>query len=147
MKRIRKTYQAVVPNGKVLTTKSNSNSDTYSCEYINDKTKISDYSTEETVIGTFLGKPLYRIIRSIGSLPNNTTKSYVLGVSNIDKVIDIRATSTNGTSYISLPSTQLTLANGISISIDKSYIYIATGVDRSKYTETYVTIEYTKTTD
>lgn len=39
MKKIKKTYQGVVPNGKVLNTKSASQIDTYSCEYINNLTK------------------------------------------------------------------------------------------------------------
>lgn len=35
--RIRKTYQTVVPTGKVLNSESNSLNDTYSCAYINNK--------------------------------------------------------------------------------------------------------------
>ena len=35
--RIRKTYQTVVPTGKVLNSESSSLNDTYSCDYINNK--------------------------------------------------------------------------------------------------------------
>lgn len=35
--RIRKTYQTVVPTGKVLNSESSSLNDTYSCAYINNK--------------------------------------------------------------------------------------------------------------
>lgn len=34
--RIRKTYNGVVPNGKILNTRDTSQNDTYSCDYINE---------------------------------------------------------------------------------------------------------------
>ena len=37
--KIRKTYQGVVPNGKVLNKDSSSVTDTYSCDYINNNVK------------------------------------------------------------------------------------------------------------
>lgn len=40
MKRIRKNYSGVVPNGKVLNTKNNSLEDTYSCNYLNDNIPV-----------------------------------------------------------------------------------------------------------
>lgn len=49
--KIRKTYQGVVPTGKVLNSESSSLNDTYSCDYINEKFNdietidISNYKT------------------------------------------------------------------------------------------------------
>ena len=53
--KIRKTYQGVVPNGKVLNNNSSSVTDTYSCDYINkfDKKVLYDNtngSTEEIIL-------------------------------------------------------------------------------------------------
>ena len=43
MKRIRKTYNGVVPNGKLLNTYSGSQNDGYSCDYIN--SELDDVNT------------------------------------------------------------------------------------------------------
>ena len=55
--KIRKTYQGSVPENKILNNYSESQTDVYSCDYIN---KLNTYSTEEQVIGTYNDKPLYR---------------------------------------------------------------------------------------
>lgn len=47
MKRIRKMYSGVVPNGKVLTTKNYSQIDTYSCDYLNDVIPTMETGTVE----------------------------------------------------------------------------------------------------
>lgn len=65
--KIKKIYQGELPENKILNAQSTSQTDTYSCEYINSLSTgggsgatSNVYSTEETVIGTYLGKPLYR---------------------------------------------------------------------------------------
>ena len=88
MKTIRKDYQGTMPENKILNSESVSQTDTYSCDYINNVTgdelpigtrveyngtEIPDgwveveggssnvYSTEETIVGTYYdGKPIYR---------------------------------------------------------------------------------------
>ena len=58
-----KAFQLMPNQSYVSTVSQDSDINTYSCNYIN---KISDYSTEEQVIGKWIdGKPLYRKIVSI----------------------------------------------------------------------------------
>lgn len=48
------------------------------------------YSEEETIVGSFLGKPLYRkyIVLQEGNLVKNTNYGY--GIANIDRIINIK---------------------------------------------------------
>ena len=133
--RIRKTYQTVVPTGKVLNSESNSLNDTYSCNYINN---INKYSTEEQVIGKWIdGKPLYRKIIS-HTITGSSQEQEPHNISNIDRVISIKNSLINQYEYF--------MANEptISANMDAFNINItsewATGF-------TYFIIEYTKTTD
>lgn len=75
--KIKKTYQGVVPNGKVLNSKSNSTTDTYSCDYLNElipKTKI--------ITGTTNSNGL--LIASVCNLPNNSKVLNVFNKTNDD---------------------------------------------------------------
>lgn len=56
--KIQKKFQGTVPENKILDTYSDSQTDVYSCNYVN---KLNNYSTNEQVVGTWIdGKPLYR---------------------------------------------------------------------------------------
>lgn len=55
-KLIRKKFQGVMADNKVVDTYSTSKLDTYSCNYIN---KLKSYSNEEHVVGTYFGKKIY----------------------------------------------------------------------------------------
>ena len=46
-------------NTNVKTTKTDSDTDVYSCSYINESIK-DKYTTDEQIVGTYLGKPLYK---------------------------------------------------------------------------------------
>lgn len=107
------------------------------------------YSTSETRIGTWLGKPLYRKIIDFGALPNNTDKSVALGISNLELIITMNGVANRpGGNKMPIPTVSSTLSGMIYIYIDASLnLHIVTGEDRSSYTKTYITIEYTKTTD
>lgn len=48
--------------------------------------KLETYSTEETVVGTWMGKPLYKKTINFGSFPNATTTRIPHGISNIEMV-------------------------------------------------------------
>ena len=48
--------------------------------------KLETYSTEETVVGTWMGKPLYKKTINFGSFPNATTTRIPHGISNIEIV-------------------------------------------------------------
>lgn len=108
------------------------------------------YSTDEQVIGIWLGKPLYRKTVSCGVLPNNTSKTINTNIANISRVVRMYGYSFNGTNtFFPIPHSN---PNPVSLSFfnasnDNNGITIQTTIDRSGFTETYVTIEYTKTTD
>ena len=104
----------------------------------------STYSTNEIVIGTYLCKPLYRKV--INSWALNLSSSELLldtGITNIDKVrtIEIMMYYTSGSIwYKNWNITELAykkLNNKISLVGSKS----------TTFSDSYITIEYTKTTD
>lgn len=108
------------------------------------------YSTTERVVGTWIDdKPLYRKTFDTGTLPNATSKTVSTGLSGV-KVRHIYGTAihTNGTT-IPLPYVSISTTNMISIAYTSTnYISIDTSsTDRSGYTTSYITLEYTKTTD
>lgn len=113
----------------------------------------STYSTEETIVGTWIdGKPIYRKVIDFGVLPNNTTKTYNTGDLNIDTFTEpIRGTSESTTGFCSgIPFVYTAnVSYGVSITYNKTtnQISVQTGYDRSAQTKTYIIMEYTKTTD
>lgn len=118
---------------------------------INEVNSRDIYSTTERVIGTWInGKPLYRKVVSFGTLPNNNTKTVAHNISNIGIVTSIKGIGINTIShlYYVIPATSVdALGNQIQIYCDNTDIYIKTGIDRSSITESYIILEYTKTTD
>ena len=104
------------------------------------------YSTTETVVGTYMGKPLYRKVVDCGALPNNTTKEILHNIANINII-----TKTSGTAWMdngtTIPLPTASLTSPVIIYVDKSKIYITTITDKSTSTNSNVTLEYTKTTD
>ena len=110
---------------------------------------IMNYSYVETKIGTWVnGKPLYRSVISLGSMPNATSKQVSHNISNIDNIVKITGFCyTSSGVFLPLPYIDVSgLANGISIFSNKTTIYTQAGTDRSSLTG-YAIIEYTKTTD
>lgn len=112
---------------------------------------IKTYSTTEQIIGTWIdGKPIYRKTINFGALPNNTTKSINHNINNLDYVTDIKGIAYNSTSglYVPLPHVNVFDVNyGLEIYMDNTKVYLLTASDMSAYNNTYITIEYTKTTD
>lgn len=104
------------------------------------------YSTTETVVGTYMGKPLYRKVFDCGALPNNTTKEILHNIANLNIITNISGTGweSDGTT-IPLPTPAR--SSPVVIYIDKSKIYITAITDRSTMINSNVIIEYTKTTD
>ena len=104
-------------------------------------------TTEEVVIGTYDGKPLYRSCLSIASLPNMTSTSYPHGIANIEKIfIGKNSHATAGTNYLPLPFTTIDVLFGIGAYPNPTNVVVDTGMDRSGLSAK-VFIEYTKTTD
>lgn len=109
-----------------------------------------DYSIDETKTGYnwIDGKPIYRKVIDFGNLPNTTSKTVAHNISNIDKIITLTGTATDGTRTLCLPANS---PDGLAYSINLytpnlTNITVGTGVDRSTYSA-YIVLEYTKTTD
>lgn len=99
------------------------------------------YSTTETVIGTYLGKPLYRRIVYFGDLPNNGQYARDHG---INVAMPVRC---SGVAINSATGMKFTIPMyNIDVWFDINQIGVKTTSDRSNLVAD-VTIEYTKTTD
>jgi len=106
---------------------------------------MNDYSTTEKVVGTWIdGRPVYQKTVDCGTLPNNTTKTVVHGISNLDFIVELcgSAKRPSDNTYIKLPDSP-----GQDLYVQGANINIGTNSNKSGYTSTYVTIQYTKTTD
>lgn len=117
-------------------------------EYVPSGDKAVHYSTDEEVIGTFMGETLYRKTVNFGALPNNTTKNVAHGISNLKYIKSYEGTAYNSTNkyFLSLPYLHASVANNyIEIYFNDTNISIVTKTDRTPYDVCYVTLEYTKT--
>jgi len=109
--------------------------------------KTTEWYTGEEVIGMWLdNRTLYRKIINTGSLPNNTTKNVAHGISNLRRVVNQHGYAFRSSDSFTLPlpfaSTEL---GRVEILVAGSNIRIVTAMDRTQYTESYVIVEYTKT--
>lgn len=103
-----------------------------------------NYSTTEQVIGTWIdGKPLYEKTYNFGALPNNTTKTLAHGITALDTVADFKGIAHNPVSHVRIPLPY----NQIPCGVANANITVTTYSNLSAYTETYITLRYTKTTD
>lgn len=110
----------------------------------------NDYSTTEHIVGTWIdGKPVYQKTIDCGSLPNNTAKDVAHGISNIKKVVKISGaayTSSGTVIAISLPNASTASAT-VEIKFVGENINIKTIQDMHGFDVSYITLQYTKTTD
>lgn len=135
-----------------LKDKNNNNYDPINLNYEKRIKKLEDnaYSTEETKIGTWIdGKPIYRKVISCGVLPNTEIIGTQHNIDNIDFITNyygIAYRDTDGVSF-KLPYISFPIENSVSVYVNKEVIAITTVSDRSTITQSYIVIEYTKTTD
>lgn len=103
------------------------------------------YSTSEVLTGeTWIdGKPIYRKVVDIGSLPNNATKTVAHGITGISQVITLRGMVTDGNFYL-LPMMTATGPGQTIISVTGANITIISSTDRHTLSG-FVILEYTKT--
>lgn len=115
----------------------------------------NDYSTDEQIIGTWIdGKKLFQKTVSCGALPDTSQKLVQTGLSNvvIRNMFGTAYKPSNGTVFPinTLPSFDPipTLSGSAQIRmITRDYgsiIEIVTGDNRTSFTESYVTLQYTK---
>lgn len=116
-----------------------------------DSDGISDeYSTYEIKTNKVWidGKPIYRKVINFGILPNNNIKKVSHGILNIDTFVSINGiTFTSEKTATALPYAHSDSTNEVSLFIEDTNVAIRTFGNKTKYIKTYVTLEYTKTTD
>lgn len=126
----------------VLNTKNDSETDSYSCDYIN---KMQKYTEEEQVIGSWKdGKPIYRKV--LEGTTNASTSATLGSIPNLDTLIDVRGvtggTYKGGMTWINL---------GVSPQQYRQVYVTGTTVGMVKQdsdaTPYRIILEYTKTTD
>lgn len=111
----------------------------------------NEYSTTEKIVGSWIdGKTLYQKTISCGALPNTTITRLSHGISNLAKVIDIQGRSESTTSSpairgINIPyAGNATEKNSVECWVEPTNLVLRTYMDLSQFTNTYVTIRYTK---
>lgn len=94
------------------------------------------------------GKKIYRKIIDFGTLPNNNLKSVSHGISDIDTIISLNGiTFTEAKTATGLSYAHAESKNEVSLFLEKTTVNIRTYGNKANYTKTYITIEYTKTTN
>ena len=110
----------------------------------------TDYSTDEQIIGSWIdGKKLYQKTVDCGALPNNTTKNVAHNIENAEKFVYMEGYATSGTGFLFLnhPFGQSSSISYANAAVNGDNINIKTLSNLSAYTESYITLRYTKTTD
>lgn len=115
---------------------------------------FSKYQTTEQIIGTWMGKPLYRKTIFLSSLPSTTgLTTYNHNISNVDEIwFDVsncfaiwnygtNNQFTNCLPFFNYSNNHIYLCN-----LSKTSYDMHTNMDRSNL-RGYITLNYTKTTD
>ena len=106
------------------------------------------YSTSEQYTGMkwIDGKKIYRKTINFGALPNAARKEVSHGISNLSYITNIYGItySPNRGLYFNVPFPSYTAESAFNVVATSSVVYIETARDRSDFTQTYITIEYTK---
>lgn len=116
-------------------------------EYINPDMQLGvEYRTTER----YLDKPIYCKVVDCGNLPNAGRKAVSIGVSGLEKVIDVSgcAIDASNNDFYSIPVTDFnsSVHNVGLYATGSQTIAMTTQSDRSMY-NAYVKVRYTKTTD
>jgi hypothetical protein len=118
----------------------------YSANYVNGAIK-EVYSTSEIEIGVWIdGSKLYRKVIDFGALPDSTSKSVAHNITNLDTIVSLIVFA-NSIQGGGIPIPHATTTTPAYVYVSTTSVTIATTNDRTPYTNTYVTIVYTKTTD
>lgn len=117
----------------------------YSKDYTDNKAKET-YSTDEIVVGTWLGKPLYRKVLIINQAFSQGQNSIAHNISNLSRMIRIDALSEGRVAPIFSGSSSLSNVTGL-FNYDSTNIKLSVINDSWSAREWYFILEYTKTTD
>ena len=136
-------------NTNVKTSQTNSDTDVYSCNYVNEISK-DVYSTSEVKTNKIWidGKPIYR--KTISGI--TATGTYNPQISNFDELVDVYGSAKIvNSNWEPLPRGAIAGTETYSMaigSISGTTLYVEIGTFyTSKIEKSYVTIEYTKTTE
>lgn len=108
------------------------------------------YSTNEVVIGNWLGKPLYRKVLQLTELPGGSTPTVTVahGINNFEYAITLRGFYLNDTTTLLLPfMSDYDVTAQITLSINDTNIVLLGGLNYQSSITGYIIVEYTKTTD
>lgn len=110
--------------------------------------RAESYSTEEVWTGGYWydGKKIYKKVVDCGALPNNTTKNVAHNIANISWIVTYSGMASDGNEWLQLPASYYS-TSAVGLSVDRTNISLRPYSNRTTYTSTFVTIEYTKTTD
>lgn len=104
------------------------------------------YSTTEQAVGTWIdGKTIYRKVVQCGSIAS-ASKDVAHGISNLGVVVEARGQLISGSSYYPAPRVAGVLAQTVGMNVGPVYIRLDAG-GNANFTDSFVIIEYTKTTD
>ena len=170
--RIKKVSQSIPIKAKVVNSYSESEEETYSCDYVNEHKQDKliagtgieitgeniinnlneKYSTNEQIIGKWIdGKPLYRKVIKTTMAETSQSGKYVnkdvpIGL-NIDFVYVAKAILISETQYMLLPYIN-NAGYSTKCFFEKSGMHLTLANGNSDFNngETYVIIEYTKAT-
>ena len=110
------------------------------------------YSDTERVVGVWRdNKPLYQKTISVAPLPNSGTKEIQLD-NDIEKIISMNGYAIDGNDKWDIFFNDVVPTNNnasirVYTNTTTKKLYITTAVDLRSYTEAYITLQYTKTTD
>lgn len=107
---------------------------------------IMDYSTIEINTGAkwIDGSTIYKKTINFGTLPNATEKTVAHGISNLGRVIKVEGYAYNNDVFFPLPFPWTNASSSVGILIGATTINLGTGLDRTGFTESYITLYYTK---
>ena len=108
--------------------------------------KSLEYSLQETETGkTWLGKKVFRKVVDCGALPDTTTKSVPHSINNLAQFTNIEGVSRTPGNNVTLPLPYFNTGTGyVKLYANASNVVLVTATDLTGYSETYVTLEYTK---
>lgn len=142
--RIKKTSQTTPVQAEVVNTYSESESNAYSCNYVNN---INNYSTSETFTGKHWvnGKPIYRKVLNNISIIEGTAHTIETGITNIENLTKLEGIlkNTGNSQYVDIPAYYSpTIFISANYKYDENRIYY----DSATFSGTAIIIlEYTKT--
>lgn len=110
----------------------------------------TNYSTDEHVVGKWIdGSTVYEKTLNCGALPAAGVQNSVEhGITNLGKILSIEGIAISNNWNLQIGSI---IPGGdnptVAVYANSQYVRIVTSVTRAEYTESYVTIRYTKSTE